>query len=875
MSATDVQTSPQDAIRKLRRLEAQNRRLRRARKALLGAQEASAAVASCLDPRQALQVIVDEAVKVVGGDTAAIFLLDTDQDRLEPQAVAGDVTPDVLAAVPSVPVRSRGWKTLCENGGLVVGDAVRSPHLVLARPYMRERGIKSLIVVPLMARGKAIGMIGVSHRRRKRAFGRDDLRIIRLFADQAAVALDNSNLYAQATDLSARIKTRLELEKAIFDGMNDPMAILDREDRIAFGNRALFRALGRRPSRVIGRPWDQFVEPEDAEALRAQVQAASGGVVSCQIRIRRPDGSRIPFAVSAGESHDSSGAHLGAVAVITNLERGGVGARLQDSQRMVASMGRLTRAGSRLFDINRLADHAVRSATGLLGLDHGVLYLTEGDELILTAAQGVSAEFMAEGARIKVKGSASSRAMATRRPLVFADIRRVRRINRKLRDCLPPAMRGGAVIPIPGRESPLGVLAVGGSDPAALTHEAVSMLTVITGQFGAAVENARLYQAAHRRAERLAALNHAAERLISCSDPAEVVTIICEGLASVLDAKRALCLDHDAKKGLLIPIGGHNIPASRLRRLPSMRLQDAPVLALSVSERQPVLCPDVGEHKAMPERYCAVLGTHAAVAVPVISRTELCGILVADNDGAPMAMSQDEKDMAMALANQSAVTLDNIFLLQEERARSQQLSLAVQEAHHRIKNNLQAVCDLLELELIQSGGADPADGIEHSVQRVRAISLVHEFLTRHHDVATVNVSQVLERLVPLVVVSNQGRDQEVGLAVEASPLTLNSKQTTALALIVHELVSNAVRHGLDDGRAGAVRVSLSDRNGTIELRVTDDGTGLPADFDMRTHGHVGLEIARVLAERDLGGTIVLRRRGGRAGGTVARVRFPR
>jgi GAF domain-containing protein len=863
-----------DTDRKLRRLEAENRRLRRARKALLGAQEASAAVASRLDPREALQEIVEEALKVVDGNAAAIYLIR--DGYLEPQAVAGAAEPDTLQVLPRTSVRSRIWRTLRNQGGIIIGDASTSPYLVPARAYVRLRVLKSLLVVPLIARGKVIGMLGVSNRRRRRAFSQEDLRVIRLFAAQAALALDNSNLYADAMDASARLRGQVDIGKAVFDGIRDPVALLNSECRIAFGNRALFACLDLDPSRVIGRNWEDFVDPVDADSIRAQAETADGNVLTGRLLLRRPDGSHVPYLVSAGQSRDSSGRPIGTVVVMVNFEgQGGLDGELLRSHRTVAAMRRLTRAVSRVFDVERLAAQALRSATGLLGIDHGAVHLVEGGELVLVVEQNLGAKYCARAHRIPIEGTISGHAMTTRRPLTFVDIRRSPRLAPAIRETLPRKLRSGAMIPILGRDSAIGVMAFGAPEPSPFTPDAVRLVSILATQFGAAVENARLYQAAQQRAERLAVLNQAAEELISCSEPMEVVPVICRGLAQILDARRVVCFDHDTQKGMLAAVGAYKVPASRWRRLQPTTLRRAPLFALAINERQVTLVEDVARSRGLPEEYAAALSLHAAVAVPVISRKELRGVLLADNGGDPIFLSQDQKDMAMALANQCAITLDNVYLLREERARSQQLSLAVREAHHRIKNNLQAVCDLLELELLDAGGAAASsEGIQHCVQRVQAISLVHEFLSRHHDVATVNVGQVLERLVPLVVASNQRRDQEVVVAVNSAPVTLSSKQTTAVALIVNELVSNAVRHGLN-GRPGAVEVNLSERSGTMHLRVADDGAGLPEGFDPRIHGHVGLEISRVLAQRDLGGTIVIAPKARRAHGTVAHVRFPR
>jgi two-component sensor histidine kinase len=303
-----------------------------------------------------------------------------------------------------------------------------------------------------------------------------------------------------------------------------------------------------------------------------------------------------------------------------------------------------------------------------------------------------------------------------------------------------------------------------------------------------------------------------------------------------------------------------------------MKLSEAPLLALAVRERQPVACEDAVRQRALPPGVALPLGLCAVIAVPVIEGRRLWGFLLADNGKQPIELSPDDADVALALANQAAMAQGNTFRINDARRWSERLATSARETHHRIRNNLQAICDVLELELMERGG-DAWAALEHSLQRVRAIATVHEFLVYHQDPELVDVDQVLQRLVPLVVTAAQRPGQAVQAQVEACPLTQSSKRTTALALVVNELVGNAVRHGLDHDRRSMVKVSLTERGGTICLRVADNGRGLPEGFEVQRDAHLGLEIARTLAERELGGQLVLRRRRGRASGTVASVRF--
>jgi two-component sensor histidine kinase/CheY-like chemotaxis protein len=209
-------------------------------------------------------------------------------------------------------------------------------------------------------------------------------------------------------------------------------------------------------------------------------------------------------------------------------------------------------------------------------------------------------------------------------------------------------------------------------------------------------------------------------------------------------------------------------------------------------------------------------------------------------------------------------------LLASEREKSEQLKLAVREAHHRIKNNLQAISDLLYLELASEAASSPAEALRESMERVQAIALVHDLLSQDEDVQTADARVVIERLVPMVLKSSSASPAAIAASIDVSSVRLSSKKITTLALIVNELVSNAVKHGCRDGRTSAIAVSLRQECEDLVLQVRDHGPGLPEGFDLDTDAHVGLDVVRVMAERDLDGRLTLTT----DDGVRAEVRFP-
>ncbi|MDR5684115.1 MAG: sensor histidine kinase [Armatimonadota bacterium] len=199
---------------------------------------------------------------------------------------------------------------------------------------------------------------------------------------------------------------------------------------------------------------------------------------------------------------------------------------------------------------------------------------------------------------------------------------------------------------------------------------------------------------------------------------------------------------------------------------------------------------------------------------------------------------------------------------------NRQLRTLLQEMHHRIKNNLQTLADLLYLETIDAPG--PAQkSLRDSIGRVKSIAAVHQMLSAD-QIEEVDVRRLAERIGETIAKDLAGAGRSVRVGVVGEPLRLPSKQATSLALVLSELVTNALEHAFVDGR-GNVVISLGASDRDVVVSVRDDGRGLPTGFALERDAHLGLRIVGDLVSRDLRGTFALRSENG----TVAEMRFPR
>jgi two-component sensor histidine kinase len=181
----------------------------------------------------------------------------------------------------------------------------------------------------------------------------------------------------------------------------------------------------------------------------------------------------------------------------------------------------------------------------------------------------------------------------------------------------------------------------------------------------------------------------------------------------------------------------------------------------------------------------------------------------------------------------------------------------IREIHHRVKNNLQTISSLLRLQARRTQSSEARDLLGEAVRRIRTIALVHETLSREasDDVAFVEIVRPLLRLAED---SLQSPDRPVRFRVEGDGGKLPASMATSLAVVLTELLQNAVAHGFRNrNRPGNVVVLLEHDDRLLTVKVIDDGLGVPDDFSIDHAPGLGLTIVRTLVSTELAGTITI------------------
>lgn len=194
-----------------------------------------------------------------------------------------------------------------------------------------------------------------------------------------------------------------------------------------------------------------------------------------------------------------------------------------------------------------------------------------------------------------------------------------------------------------------------------------------------------------------------------------------------------------------------------------------------------------------------------------------------------------------ALVRKTNAKLSEQKLIIEKR--EQEKALLLKELNHRVKNNLQMVASLLNLQARQLKGHPAAEALLSGKMRVEALTLIHRKLYRDDIDTTINISNYIEELSENLVM-NFG--QKFQLQRDLEPVDVNIEKAIPLGLIINELITNSLKYGSSENQFPLLSISLNKHNGGMIIAISDNGKGLPPGFDWKKSDSFGLKLVHSL-----------------------------
>jgi len=200
----------------------------------------------------------------------------------------------------------------------------------------------------------------------------------------------------------------------------------------------------------------------------------------------------------------------------------------------------------------------------------------------------------------------------------------------------------------------------------------------------------------------------------------------------------------------------------------------------------------------------------------------------------------------------------------------QEKEVMLREIHHRVKNNLQVVSSLLNIQARTARDKETIEILSESRDRIRTMSLIHSQLYEGRDLAEINMKGFIDQLLGQLLQSYPIGDARIASVVRVDDYPFPISTAVPVGLIINELLSNTLKHAFEGRDEGKIEVSLTaSEGGRINLTVSDDGVGLPPGFDINATRTLGLRLVKILAEDQLQGNLEVMS----DGGTTFRIEF--
>src|SRR5680860_477298 len=223
----------------------------------------------------------------------------------------------------------------------------------------------------------------------------------------------------------------------------------------------------------------------------------------------------------------------------------------------------------------------------------------------------------------------------------------------------------------------------------------------------------------------------------------------------------------------------------------------------------------------------------------------------------PREPNERELQVIKVASSLAGIVIERARAEEQMRASLAEKEVLLKEIHHRVKNNMQVISSMLNLQMGRIQNPRTREMFRDAQNRIKSMGLIHERLYQQHTLARVEFADYLRQLVGHLLRSY--RTGAVTLDLKADDVSLDIDSAVPCGLIVNELVTNALKHAFANGRAGVLTVTLRAADAGAEddrarLMIADDGPGIPAGFDLRTATSLGLQLVVDLTEQ-IGGSI--------------------
>lgn len=443
--------------------------------------------------------------------------------------------------------------------------------------------------------------------------------------------------------------------------------------------------------------------------------------------------------------------------------------------------------------------------------------------------------------------------------------------------------RSTLAVPIVVRGEVIGTIGLEDSDSEHdWSPERIGIINDVVENLGLALDNARLFTETQRRVTELDALNQISQAVSSELDLESLLTTIGTQLRKIFDVENTYIALYDRETQMIsLP---YFVTDNERVTVPPMRYGEG-LSSQIIRTRQPLIV-NQNTVQAMESMGAKVFGKPALsyLGVPIFAGEDVTGVISIQSTAREGMFDESHTRLLETIAATVGTAIQSAQLygaMQQEvvtRQRAEEeikLSLKekevlLKEIHHRVKNNLQIITSLLNLQSAQIKDPDAVMLFRESQSRVRSMALIHEKLYQSKDLARIDFEGYLHDLMVYLFRSYAANADQIRIHVDANNMSLGIDTAIPCGLMISELVTNTLKYAFPNGRRGNLYVSVGPEDaGHLTLLVKDDGVGFKEGFDWRQSDSLGLQLVSTLTSQ-LHGTIEVNG----VGGTSFKITFP-
>jgi two-component sensor histidine kinase len=403
-----------------------------------------------------------------------------------------------------------------------------------------------------------------------------------------------------------------------------------------------------------------------------------------------------------------------------------------------------------------------------------------------------------------------------------------------------------------------GVISVQAEAPRRFTDDEISFLEIVAGIIAMSIENGRIFhqtdEELRRKIHEMGTLHRVSALVTSTLELDNVLEMIVSQAVLLSGADRCVLFAVD-------PL------TQRLRAVASQGFEDAAL----AQESLPIgkCCAGRVVHTGglsnevdclRTDEGCFLYGRpelqddqHSVLCAPLATMHGRLGALcVFSSQRHKLSMHQAQ--LVMTFANVAAIAMENARLFEQTREGLHTKEHLLREMRHRVGNNLQQLSSFLNMERRRVKSTEAEQIITETVGRIQSIAAIHDLLT-NNVLIQARVDEIPRKIVGIVQGNLVPRQLRLKTQIAPLPGVLEGDPAMTFALVLYELISNAIEHGFDGRERGEIRISGLRRGDTVVVRVADDGAGLPDGFALQGSAGLGLTLVQGLVQSGLHGTI--------------------